>query len=309
MHHREKELIVRVSVDGPTRHLAAEVAYIIATWNEPRPYGSGIAYQQMSEFTVQSVEYLTEDMTIEEKQILDNVNLLYVANTRAEDHLHIISRNRNRSDYVDRWFNDFFSEMPQWFYTENCYHVGTMATKSGKKKQAKETLNYQLHLTEKSDLLALKMSFDVDSKKNSAQQKREDGILFHKAMSRVYFPKDALFVKGWLISQSICTREKAEEIQEIIISLMQNNNFSMFFPDGKRSMNEPELLSPYGDYRPDRILFMENNIWLIEYKTGERDKLHAQQIRNYAQLLSKLFHSPIRNFLVYVQEEKTEEIF
>lgn len=72
MHHHEKELIVRVSVDGPTRQLAAEVAYIIATWNEPRPYGSGIAYQQMSEFTVQSVEYLTEDMTIEEKQILDN---------------------------------------------------------------------------------------------------------------------------------------------------------------------------------------------------------------------------------------------
>jgi len=68
-------LNIVVKVDGPTRQLSAEVEYIRTTVLEPRPYGDGVAYEKLVDFTVHHVEYLTEDLTKEERQRLnDKIN-------------------------------------------------------------------------------------------------------------------------------------------------------------------------------------------------------------------------------------------
>ena len=65
-------LNIVVTVDGPTRQLQAEVEYIRTITLEPRPYGDGLAYEKLVDFTVQHIEYLTEDLTAAEKQLLDD---------------------------------------------------------------------------------------------------------------------------------------------------------------------------------------------------------------------------------------------
>lgn len=67
-----RELTVTVKVDGPNRELEAEVCYIIIEWNEIHPYGDTVAYEPKSEFSIVSVEYLTEDLTAEERKQLDD---------------------------------------------------------------------------------------------------------------------------------------------------------------------------------------------------------------------------------------------
>lgn len=58
------------------------------------------------------------------KQKLDNVNLLYVATTRAINHLHIISRNRNNSGFTDKWLIEFFKY--NFNATEDFFDLGEM---------------------------------------------------------------------------------------------------------------------------------------------------------------------------------------
>ena len=65
-------LNITITVDGPSRQLQAEVEYIRTTTLEPRPYGTGVAYEKLVDFTVQHIEYLTEDLTKEERQMLDD---------------------------------------------------------------------------------------------------------------------------------------------------------------------------------------------------------------------------------------------
>lgn len=65
-------LNITVTVDGPSRQLSAEVEYIRTTTLEPRPYGTGTTYEKLVDFTVQHIEYLTEDLTKEERQMLDD---------------------------------------------------------------------------------------------------------------------------------------------------------------------------------------------------------------------------------------------
>lgn len=61
--------LVSVTVDNRT--IEADVEYILRTYNEVHPIGSTVAYEQRTDFTVQQVSYLTPEMTVEEKKILD----------------------------------------------------------------------------------------------------------------------------------------------------------------------------------------------------------------------------------------------
>ena len=67
-----QELTVLITLNYPTRQLEAEVNYIVTTTLEPRPYGDGVAYQELKDFAVQHIDYLTEDLTVEEKKALDD---------------------------------------------------------------------------------------------------------------------------------------------------------------------------------------------------------------------------------------------
>ena len=67
-----EHLNIVVHADGPIRRLSAEVEYIRTTTLEPRPYGDGVTYEKLVDFTVQHIEYLTEDLTKEEREILNN---------------------------------------------------------------------------------------------------------------------------------------------------------------------------------------------------------------------------------------------
>lgn len=61
-----------ISVTHNDRLIEAEVQYIRITVLEPRPYGDGLAYERTETFSIQNIEYLTEDMTTNEKLALDD---------------------------------------------------------------------------------------------------------------------------------------------------------------------------------------------------------------------------------------------
>ena len=67
-----QDLTVLISRNYITRLLEAEVNYIVTTTLEPRPYGDGLAYQEVKDFTVQHIDYLTDQLTVEEKKALDD---------------------------------------------------------------------------------------------------------------------------------------------------------------------------------------------------------------------------------------------
>ena len=67
-----QELTVLILLNHPTRQLEAEVNYIVTTTLEPLPYGDGLAYQEIKDFAIQHIDYLTDQLTAEEKKALDD---------------------------------------------------------------------------------------------------------------------------------------------------------------------------------------------------------------------------------------------
>lgn len=67
-----REVIKMVTVRGEFRELQASVEYTVSTWLEEYEHGSEISHREHSDFCIQDIEYITEDLSAQEKQQLDD---------------------------------------------------------------------------------------------------------------------------------------------------------------------------------------------------------------------------------------------
>ena len=64
--------------------------------------------------------------------------------------------------------------------------------------------------------------------------------------------------------------------------------------------NECEILSNGEILRPDRYAELDNVIYLLDYKTGKKEKAYQFQLKNYISALQGMVTKEIRAFLVYL---------
>ena len=66
---------------------------------------------------------------------------------------------------------------------------------------------------------------------------------------------------------------------------------------------ERELIAGDGRLlRPDRMAIGENEIILLDYKTGRPDESHLLQVGDYVSALKELTDKKIRAYLLYIGE-------
>ena len=245
------------------------------------------------------------------KQLLDNVNLFYVASTRPENHLHIISRDRTKSSFVDDWLKNFTKVAPELNPFENGFELGKMGSKvskdQSKDKTPKKVVKTAIQWKELdiSNLLYL----PANAKKNELiENKRIDGILFHLAMSQINQEHDIDKTKGWLIAKGHCSSEKASIIAAKIKSLFKNHSIRDLFKSDIHAINEPDILIEKSIIRPDRIIFDKEKTRIIDYKTGTERSDYHEQLYNYGNALQQCGFPNIEKLIIYVEEEKIEFI-
>ena len=57
-------------------------------------------------------------------------------------------------------------------------------------------------------------------------------------------------------------------------------------------------------YIPDRILFKDNKVVIIDYKTGKKEDVHKEQIIKYSTVLKDMGYDNISLFLIYTSLTK-----
>jgi RecB family endonuclease NucS len=64
------------------------------------------------------------------------------------------------------------------------------------------------------------------------------------------------------------------------------------------------ILSEKGkSFRPDRLVFYENETVVIDFKTGKQEEKHRIQLQKYKELLMQMNYNNVKGFLLYLNEE------
>jgi CRISPR/Cas system-associated exonuclease Cas4 (RecB family) len=262
--------------------------------------------------TVFETDYLEEKFSV----YLDNVNLLYVAMTRAKEAIYgfapaDISRESCIAGVIRDAFNDTDKmQVPgtvclnDYFDNEkNIFEYGRLEgnEKSVWGKTDITLLEYPVYFGMKS--LNIKLHWE-NYFSVSGREKREKinyGKLMHEVFERIKTSDDVKKAVGMLVNEGQISASEFAGIEKNVTGLISSPQVSEWFLPGNTVLTESEILTPSGFIRrPDRVIIRDGKTVVVDFKFGEENPHHIRQVAQYRTLLSEMGYDPVESFIWYI---------
>ena len=246
-------------------------------------------------FREYSDSFQKEYDSISSNEELDNLNLLYVALTRAVDELHMISeypkiKSINSHNQIIR---AFLEDSARWKEDHNKYNWGKPIHKE-KSKKNEPTPFFKGYETK---------YFQPNPDKKFSNEKIIFGNVFHDFMSNIEFETDYIKEKNELkLSRSVDKTIKNKVIK-LSKSVIEHPDLNEYFSKSNLVYCEQEIFTESNKIiKPDRLVFLDSNrVVIIDYKTGEKSKKDQKQILKYQKTLENMGFKLEASLLVYVE--------
>lgn len=247
----------------------------------------------------------------EQEKLLDNINVLYVALTRAEEQLYIIS-SEVKPTKDGNYPNNLASFFVEYLHATHRFKEGLLEYELGSKTKLSSYKSLEINTkitpqryseyNPKSIKIAQKESLMWDTKQQKAI---EFGNLLHEILSYVKTKNDVELAVTKALESGLIEKNQKETIVESLSKIVFHPELIDFFAEEGKVLNEKTIIQKStGLSKPDRIVIKSNNeVLLLDYKTGESLLKHKEQVENYALSIEEMGYKVTKKVLVYIGEE------
>ena len=331
----DEEDAVRVMTIHKAKGLQAPVVFIpFANWefglnanrnmiwvssNKP-PFDTLPAYFVKASSALQG-SYFAADYNEESAlTYLDNLNLMYVAFTRAEKKLFIgVPQKGKESFHAGKLIYNTITNSPELaesFDTQNYLYENGSVNDHVKKTEKKSLYgNYKIGQMVSGniiDKIIVKPEFEnyVPENKSKLKELKNRGIIIHKALSFISNSTAVEIEKASqkLVLLGLITEEQRADLTEELLKIMTIGKVKMWF-DSENVMNERDIILTDGSiYRPDKVVITNDKAVIVDYKSGGKKDEHIKQIKRYGEILGEMGFKEIEMNLFYLNELKIETV-
>ena len=292
--------------------------------------------------------YFSDSYREERLQLwVDNLNLLYVAFTRACRNLIVWCKDEQK-DTVSRLLRESIDCMKEIKMTCNMpepdekdeeanteendepivYEYGEICISSEKKKSDStnrlvaipEAVNVKIESLEteidfkQSNRSADFIRGDEDEEENLRSQYIRQGQLLHTLFASIDTKEDLpSAIERLLFEGVIESAEKAEEIRKVAERALNLDEVKDWYSGEWTLYNECSII--YNDEqgkmqtrRPDRVMMKENEVVVVDFKFGKKKPEYSTQVREYMSLLSEMGYTDIKGYIWYVYSGELENV-
>lgn len=246
-----------------------------------------------------------------QEDLLDNVNVLYVALTRAEEQLHIISEMQSISKTSGEYPNNMASFFIKFLISQHQFDENKLEYEFGNDKRISKEKPFEDHskiIPQLTDILNpknIKIAQRESLMWNTTQQKAiEYGNILHEILSFVKTKNDVNLALTKAIENGLIIASQREIVEKTIIEIVNHPDLVDFFTDEHSILNEKTIIQKKGNLiKPDRmVLTSTNEIYLLDYKTGSHQAKYTKQLENYKEAIEKINYRVTKKALVYIGE-------
>ena len=233
--------------------------------------------------------------------LLDNINLLYVAMTRPQDRLYIISNLDNRRGNIYKYYIDFLNQYKSHKFQNNTFSCGKRLKKHSEITSLKNIELNQFVSEEWRHRIRIKKNHIIN--KNIKQKYSIIwGDLIHDIMAQIKTADDIDIILKKLYIEKKYTKDVCKTIHQQISTIVNHTTISHLFQDGMSVFSETSILTEGGKvFRPDRVVVhKDNTASLVDYKTGNEHNSHSHQMYQYEEVLIKLGFKRVNKYIVYL---------
>lgn len=261
------------------------------------------------------VEYgaLAEELylTKEQENLLDAINVLYVALTRAEEQLYIISYNNvnSKGEFANNLSKFFF----EFLVRQNRYDSENLVYEFGENKRVSKAAEVIVE-TGNREIRAVHKIFDFDRIKiaqrealmwdSNVEEAIEYGNIIHKIMSYVLSTKDKDSALTRALEEGLIQEQYKEEIDHKMEEILTHAELVDFFDGTGRVFNERMIIGAgHQNKIPDRVVIKDKDVYLLDYKTGKEEEDYKKQVEDYARLLERMGYRVQKKVILYTGRE------
>lgn len=295
-------------------------------WAEPQGDLSTVGcvpvrYKKEMGVSMFSADYYREEVY----SYVDNINLLYVALTRAVESLHIFIPRRQPhigelilQSLAPEGERVALGEMTGRYSRsgeEERFEFGTFDAPSTPDAgdNATEHLLLTTYPTSEAGLrLRLPSQRYFEQERQAELSPRNFGILMHRLFEDAITLDDIGRALEQMRLDSLLSPDESDTLREMVDKALSDPvTRSWFDTEWETVRNENEIVVP-GDERirrPDRVMIRGERAVVVDYKFGEKDaERYRRQIADYMTLLRKMGYSRVEGWLWYVKLGRTERI-
>ncbi|MFN3967540.1 UvrD-helicase domain-containing protein [Flavobacterium sp.] len=245
-----------------------------------------------------------------QEELLDNINVLYVALTRAEEQLYIISGMQSRSktsgEYPNNMATFFIKFLEDKGFDESKFDYSFGESK--KLSETKDTLDETETIPQLAATLNpknIKIAQKESLMWNTQQQKAiEFGNILHEILSFVKTKDDIDLALTKAIENGLIVASQKDDVEQTIQQVVNHSDLQSYFAIGNKILNEKTIIQKEGNLvKPDRMVLNTNQeIYLLDYKTGAHQAKYSTQLENYQNAIEKMGFKVTKKALVYIGE-------
>ncbi len=244
-----------------------------------------------------------------QEELLDDINVLYVAMTRAEEQLHVISGMQSKNDkgkYPNNMATFFIKFLEDKGFEESKleYEFGN-AEKLSITKEIKDETETIPQLSATLNPKNIKIAQRESLMWNTKQQKAiEYGNILHEILSFIKTKDDIDLTLTKAIENGLIIYSQTDEVLKTIQEIVNHQDLALFFSNEHKILNEKTIIQKEGNLvKPDRMVLNSNNeIYLLDYKTGSHQTKYQYQLENYQNVIEKMGFKVTKKALVYIGE-------
>jgi len=246
-----------------------------------------------------------------QEELLDNINVLYVALTRAEEQLYVISgmnldKNKEpKRNSMSAFFVNYLKQAGKFDPEIYQYEFGNPEKISKVKILAAEPRHIE-PVADPLETSSIKIAQRESVMWGSRQLEAiEYGNTVHEIMSMVNHAGDIDLALTKAIENGLITQLKKEGVGNTMKSIVSHPDLEAFFDSRNRVLNEQTIIrKSAGLIKPDRMVLAGNKeVYLLDYKTGSHNPKYVKQIETYAEAIENMGFRVSKKALVYTGEK------
>ena len=264
--------------------------------------------------------------------MIDNLNLLYVALTRAFNNLLVIGKQNaknSRSQLLQAALPDTASHLEGARYAEDddtiSFEYGQM---EAHRHRARQSANVFLSPVATQQIAI--QTFDNQVEFKQSNQSRDfvcgddddvqtayikTGSILHEVFSRIRTTGDIERVLRQMQSDGIIYDDQltAERLMTLIRKRLEDPRVANWFSEKWQLFNECTILSMESngrltERRPDRVMTDGQQTIVVDFKFGKPKAEYPSQVHEYMELLTRMGHQQVSGYLWYVYNNKIERV-
>ncbi len=242
--------------------------------------------------------------------LMDALNMLYVATTRTRNHLYITAPGQGKNEVKPNIVGDLILEalkkpiagLDASFTGENFMLDEPVPQKTLVKTASagKIQLNkYPVSQRLSQALASKKVWSKLDLLSGDAAQHK--GIILHELLARTMDLAKLPKVLNEMQQEGLIREAEKEEVKINALSVLQNKDLKAILNKPYQNLSEQTIIDQKGEsYRPDKVLIGNDEVLIIDFKfTSDQRPEHLTQVKSYRKLLTNMGYEKVNSYLYY----------